>query len=183
MLNRRLLFIFLAAILIVGAWNFNEPKRQRPSPAAAVKQQEVDAYLLDAQITQFTATGSTQYQLQATRVSHFPDSGRTLLDSPQLIHYRQSKTPLTITAGDGELSPSGDRISFRRGVTLTGLNGGARVNSETLHIDPQRQQADTDSRVIYSHPQGRFEGTGLRANLRDERVQLLHDVRGHYVKP
>ncbi len=183
MRNRRLLVILLAATLIVVAWNDHEPTRLRPTPSAAANQQEVDAYLLDAQITQFTVTGTAQYQLQATRVSHFPDTGRTLLDSPQLFHYRQGKTPLTITAGDGELSPAGDRISFRHGVTLTGLNGGARVDSETLHIDPQQQQAETDTRVVYRHPQGRFEGTGLRANLNDERVQLLHDVRGYYDKP
>ena len=60
---------------------------------------------------------------------------------------------------------------------------GIKIETDTLHIDPNLQIAQTTDPVVISSQDSRVNAVGMKANLQTKSVELLAKVKGIYVPP
>lgn len=142
-----------------------------------------------------------RYQLQDVQWLRMDDDGRPLYMAvakdmrlfddgsahvwPVVVDRLGDHDVWRLRAPYGEVPPAGSWLTLRDGVRLHGhWSDGRPLTGETeyLHIDTQRRELYTDQPVLLRGSRERMEGRGLRADWAGERVQLLHDVRTHYIR-
>lgn len=83
------------------------------------------------------------------------------------------------------VSPDADEVHLLRSVVMVGPPSAAGVSNkletERLLVLPRVEQASTDRRVTVTQGVSILEGTGLRADLKAKRFELLNQVKGRYV--
>ena len=55
-----------------------------------------------------------------------------------------------------------------------------KINTEYLELDTETHIANTETDVDVSQTNNTVFATGLRANFKEERLQLISDVNGHF---
>lgn len=184
--------LFLAFSMMLLLWLIGKANRDDGGADAADTQlagRDFDYYLSGMQSTRFGAEGQTVYHLEATRVTHYPDSDLTLLEAPQLTYFETRTTPWTVTAREGRLSPDAarneDRLDLEGEVLLQQqADSGDQVEVRTriLTVFPASEEAVTDAAVTVLAPTTRLESIGLRAMLATEKIELLNAVKGYHAQ-
>jgi LPS export ABC transporter protein LptC len=193
MLTRRLLLTLLpAALLCLGAvlWLFpgSEPSPDEEAESAALLGAEFDYFIGAMQRVSFSADDSPLYSLQALRVEHYPSDDHADLTQPTVVWFDASAAPWTLSAQRGTLhgthTGAEDLLQLRDNVLLSHpLEGGAplTVRSSALDAALATRQFSTEEPVTIESDTLRLDSTGLRGDLRDNHVELLHEVRGRHV--
>lgn len=185
-MKRRLGFVLLllavTGVALFSRWlletveeEFAPPERARsPSP---------DYTLETFTATVMDASGRAAWRLQALELEHFPFEHELHLQTLSLDVFRPPAPPWRVSARRGRIHTRTRVIDLKGDVKVThGGDGVPRVRLETpvLTIDPRRRTARTDAEVVITHPRGRVEAVGLRADMNTGVLKLLAEVRGVY---
>jgi lipopolysaccharide export system protein LptC len=181
-LLRSLLPIALLLIMAVAStWYLTrleadlEAARSTESTAARLKGREVT-------LTIFDENGAIDHRLVAERVHQGPAGSGTDLIHPRLAQYRDGFAVTTGTALAGWVSEDRERVRMLNDVELTHRPDPdapeTRLLTEFLEYEPGPKRATTDRLVTIVRPGLRVEGVGMRADLINETVHLLSQVRG-----
>lgn len=142
----------------------------------------------DAIIDNFTATrlgdqGTPLYTLTASRMIHFADDDSTELEAPKAIK-RGEDPMITITAERGTVTHDGEEVFFRGNVLVvraaTAEREELRVQTDYLHVLPEKNVARTDRAVTVTEGRSRFSGVGMEFDENTRRFALFSQVRGHF---
>ncbi|MES2869802.1 MAG: LPS export ABC transporter periplasmic protein LptC [Pseudomonadota bacterium] len=188
MLNKKirniLLFAVIAALFAaVGYWNISPGRFLDDTPPVAVDEAAIDYYALNARSLQYLPDGKLQYEMTADKVEHVHVSEITLLTQPDLQMYRGTTYPWHIQSKRGEVNPDGSQVELIDSVRVARTdekNRSTIITSTRMTVFPQKQYAQTEQAVRIDGAGGVTTGKGMKAYLKDGRMDLLSNVRGQY---
>lgn len=136
--------------------------------------------------TRMGADGAPRYVLAATRMVHYPDDDSTLLERPHFTRIEKQSPPLHILANSGLLSSNGKDVYFRGNVQVIreayGASSRLAINTEYLHIIPDKDLAKTDKLVAVKDDNVAMTAVGLELDSKARIIKLFSRVKAHYEK-
>lgn len=177
------LFSAIAALLVaVGYWNIS-PESFLDKPVVQVDENAIDYYAVNAHTVQFMPDGKLQYEMTADKVEHLKASEVTLLTTPDLHLYRGTEFPWHVQSKRAEVNPDGTEVELIDSVRVARIDEKKRemiITSSRMTVFPQKQYAQTEQAVRIDGAGGTTTGNGMKAYLKDGRMDLLSNVRGQY---
>lgn len=187
-MNRRGGLITVSLLVLAGlsTWltTLVEPKEGPKESNSA--NHSPDFFLENSTITAMDATGKPRYRLQSTTTVHFPDDESTELTNPHLTIYKQQSPPWTVVAEHGWVAEDGEFVVLRGGVVVDRPKGDEkppfRLTTTELRVRPREEYAETDKPVLMVSEGYTAEAVGMRAYLKQGKMELLSQVRGKFQK-
>ncbi len=105
------------------------------------------------------------------------------LDQVEVQYAPDERVPWTLHADTGRMDADGDMLQLRGNVVAVARSEGgeaATIRTDYLEIDPDSLVAETPRVVNIEYAEGRITATGMRAYLREDRLQLLSNVHGTF---
>lgn len=142
--------------------------------------------MVNVQAMRMTEAGVREYTIATPELVQLPDAGGTQLSHPRVDVYRDgSVRDWLLRAEGGWVAPDNNRIRLQRTVVLVkpGIAGQQPVVITTRDVDiyPERDLVESASPVRIRTPEAVMEGVGFRVFVKENRLELLTDVRGSYV--
>ncbi len=126
--------------------------------------------------------GRPLFQLTADRIAQPTPQGTIFLTSPKLDYQPEAGNRWTLIARQGELPQAATTADLSGQVHAegipTGSNAPIRIDTEVLHLDMEQQLATTNADVRVDWGGNVLRGRGMRADLKNDRLELAGDVRG-----
>lgn len=141
-------------------------------------------YLRDAELLATDDQGRPRYRVSAAFASQRLEDGAVELDEVGLLYAPTSELPWRLTATAGRMPPGGKLLQLLGDVVATAQDRGgvaATIRSDYLEVDTETYVAFTERPVEVVFDGGQLAATGLRAYLREGRLQLLSDVHGQFI--
>ena len=178
-----LIFGVLAVLLAAaGYWNIS-PESFMDQPVTSVDESAIDFYAINAHSVQYLPDGKLQYEMTADKVEHLKATDVTLLTTPDLQMFRGTLYPWHIQSKQGEVSPGGTQVELIDSVRVARTDDKNRttiITSSRMTVFPQKQYAQTEQAVRIDGAGGVTTAKGMKAYLKDGRMDLLSNVRGQY---
>ncbi|MFK3771142.1 MULTISPECIES: LPS export ABC transporter periplasmic protein LptC [Pseudomonas] len=173
----------IAAVLVaVGYWNVS-PESFLDKPAAQVDESAIDYYAINAHSVQYTPEGQLQYEMTADKVEHMKASEVTLVTTPDLHLYRGTQFPWHVQSKTAEVNPDGTEVELIDAVRVARTDEKKRetiITTTRMTVFPQKEYAQTEQAVRIDGAGGTTTGKGMKAYLKEGRMDLLSNVRGQY---
>lgn len=178
-----MLALLLAA---VGSWLLLRNLGQGPPAPHNAKRHVPDYYMVNFTRTQMDKFGKPKNRLTAKRMVHYADDGSSELVQPKLQIYNSDGPPWNISADSAWVGPNND-VVLMHGDTFIWRNDAQgklamQVVTSNVRVLLDSRYADTDDyAAITDVPSvSLMTGVGMRADLRQDRLELLSHVRGWY---
>ncbi len=183
-LNRMLSALSLILTIAVIAWMWISghglPSLDKPSAENTAP----DFVITHLVSQQFNEHGQLKYTLRAKALEHYPN-GVSHLKFPQLEFRDAEQSVWQITALTGEVNDLTHKALLNHQVHLhqpqTSTAQNWQLTTEHLSIDLDNALVETNQPVRIQHALGQLEAQGMRSNLTTHQIDLLAQVRGHYV--
>lgn len=181
--------LFMLLVLAGGImlWEFSPEQMLRdPEPVRADFPQ---AYVIGSHSRQFDEQGQLRYVLVTEEVNHYQyhanrasDRDYTWVENPDITLLDPEQPPWYLTAERGRSNPGDDSLTLIEQVRLwqEAERGLVEMTTPEITLWPERQFAKTYKPVKMRAPGGNQEAVGLEADLGEDRIQLLSEVRGTY---
>jgi lipopolysaccharide export system protein LptC len=151
---------------------------------------QYDAYATGVTSVLYNADGQIEYTLDASEQVHYLDN-TTQLQSPLVRLYRSSGVLWNIVASSGRIhaAENGDaiqRLDLQDGVELFQIDEFGRrmsLTTEFLSVFLDTQSMSTDREVTMNTDSLQQTATGMRADLQQDQLTFLGQVRGRYEVP
>jgi len=180
--NIALLGAIAAVLVAVGYWNVS-PESFLDKPVAQVDESAIDYYAVNARSVQFTPEGKLQYEMTADKVEHMKASDVTLVTTPDLHLYRGNQFPWHVQSKRAEVNPDGTEVELIDAVRVARTDERKRdtiITTTRMTVFPQKEYAQTEQAVRIDGAGGTTTGKGMKAYLKEGRMDLLSNVRGQY---
>jgi lipopolysaccharide export system protein LptC len=181
-LRAALLVALLVAVSALSFW-FRISSRHATPPLAAAARLP-DYYLEGMERRELDGTGRVRSVLRTERLEHFSDDDSATLVRPSLEIYNDDGWSWLVQAESGWSNGAGTEVMLHGQVDIRQRDaaGSVRLHVATseLHVLPQAQFAETDRAATIREPRSVATGVGLRANLAENRVELLTQVTIQY---
>ncbi|MCC6202667.1 MAG: LPS export ABC transporter periplasmic protein LptC [Gammaproteobacteria bacterium] len=174
-------WLLLALLAIVAGLSFLLRARYQDEsrPPAAVAR-VADYYLVDMERRKHDAAGRLRSVLRAARLEHFADDDTATLVHPSLEIYNDNDWSWLVQAESGWSNGDGTEVLLHGPVEIwrRAADGAVRIHVSTseLRVLPDRQYAETDRAATIRESRSTTTGIGLRANLAENRVEILKQV-------
>gem|GEM_PF-211612 len=145
-----------------------------------------DFYMENFVTTTMDENGLPKRRVEAEYMAHFPDTDTHEFQRPDMLIYRPQGSPWHVQSERGWLSSSGDvmlllgKVHIWRNAQEQAGGKALDVRTEDLRVLPDREYGETDKPVKITTPGSTTTGTGMRANLAENRLEVLNDVQTHY---
>ncbi|MGA2024816.1 MAG: LPS export ABC transporter periplasmic protein LptC [Steroidobacteraceae bacterium] len=179
----RLLFA-LGSLAILGALlYFQDADNAAPEGASADVGAAAPGYsAVHAELIETGEDGRPLYRLNAERIEQPQPQGTVFLTDPKLDYEPEKGNPWTLTAQSGQMPQDAHTAELHGDVHAEGKPTGSgtvmRINTEDLHLDMTSQLATSPTTVRVDWGGYRLDGRGMRADLKNDRLQLASKVRG-----
>ena len=186
--------IFTTAILILCGiflllWD-SPPEAFLAKPTINTSEElpAADGYMLNTETIKYDDKGLRSYILTTTETRYFERGKKFELDKPEMVTF-DHKNPLhpwQLNARQGKIFRGGERIVLTGDVYAwqdTSVTARNELRSQQLVLFPDTHIAESKKQVTINTPEGRTSGTGMWANLQQERFKLLKNVKGVHSAP
>lgn len=149
---------------------------------------KANSYMLITDTIKYSSSGEKDYTLQTTETRYFQKKDRFELEMPSLLTFDKNNPlrPWLFQANRGNIYNGGEKAVFNDNVfarQYAKLGEENELRTSRLVFFPDKQLAESNKRVTISTPNGTTSGTGLRADMSNERFKLLSKVKGlHYAQ-
>lgn len=147
---------------------------------------DYDYYVEDMRTTRFGADGQALSQLQAARVTHYPDGDRAELAAPMFRTFGAAGDTWQVGADAGTLAPyaarAEDRLDLVGNVQLQKPQESGdfvEVRTSALTVFIATEEVVSTAPVTVQTRGLRHEGVGMRALLAENYIKL-NDGKGTY---
>lgn len=147
---------------------------------------EPDYYMDNFTRTQMDQFGKPKNRLSAKRLVHYPDDDSSELVDPHLQIYNSDGPPWNISA-DSAWVGQNNEVVLLHGDTFIWRDDAqgklaVQVVTSNVRVLLDSRYADTDDYVAISDMPSvsLMTGVGMRADLRQDRLELMSHVRGWY---
>ena len=178
------LFLTAAAALLTG-WVME--RNDAPAALNPQAKNEPDLYMVNATIDQFDERGQPKHKINAARLTHYPATDITTLDTPRVKIYLEDPTsPWDIESNFGRLTPKSTKKSLpnrdEEVVELwesvfaqrTRLNGDfVNIRTEQMTVYPDRDYLESRVKVYLDDQSGRTTAGAMNAFLELARYEFF----------
>jgi lipopolysaccharide export system protein LptC len=147
-------------------------------------------FMTNVDLREFDAIGALRYQLKTPLIRHFQANKQasaedyTLFDLPQIVFLDDPQKPAWyMTAQLARSDNNGELFTLTTDVLAqqtSPTQGIISINTAELHLNTHEQFAETDKAVTMRAAKGQVDTLGMRAYLKQDRIELLSHVKGTY---
>lgn len=135
--------------------------------------------------TRLGTDGKPLYTLAAKHMIHYPRDDTTQLTAPAFSQFDPVQPPLRISAQHGFVSRDGEHVYLTRNVVIVREAGPniekVTANTEALHLQPDKDLAETDLPISVDSATLKFKAVGMRLNNKTRVLKLNSRVKATYV--
>lgn len=183
------IFLLIIAILSFCLWYFVKPAADLRPKAAQFIEPMPQEYMVNAFITIFATNGFVKEKLSTNHWAYLPATERSLLTLPHLTVYKPDGITWCINAKEGWTKQPTlgtiEQIELQNEVVIERLATAnvlpIKLESNQIKYSPKKQFAENDQLVKITKPGLTITGVGLRAFLDRNFVELLQNVKAHYI--
>ncbi len=182
-MKRRYIALGLLALAIsagLALWQLQPSPRPRPPEPVSS-----DYTLVNFDLTSLDEAGKESFSVRAPRLERDPRGKSLTIQLPEFSFPDKDGGRWQATSHSAWVAPKGVEVRLIDQVEMIGppTPTGDRTRFQTAHLQvfPKANQARSDDPVTISRADSILKGTGLRANMQTHHIQLLADVKGHYV--
>src|SRR5690606_3169818 len=168
----------LTALYLMLFWDTNPPSLLLVKPDA----DRIDLYAENIYGIKYDAAGQPIQTPRAVRMESVPARGESILQAPQLEALGKDGEVWNTTAATGVLIGESE-IQLRDDVVITDSRKIMRFETEGLSYFPERDEVVTALPVKLRRFEDITTAVGMRANLANDRIELLHKVNSTHVQP
>jgi len=182
--------LFLILVAGTGAVYFTARGERDGGTAASSNASPLDEaydyYVQDMRATQFDGQGQAISELQAERVTHYPDGDRAELQAPAFHSFGVNSDAWQVSAETGTLVPDTergeDRLELAGAVQLyKPLAGGnfADLRTTELTVFTDSEEAASAAPISLQMRDTRMDGVGMQARLAENYIKLNNGTGTH----
>lgn len=141
-------------------------------------------YMNNAELVVTDDSGRALYRLRTDHAVQVAENGVIELEPVRVSYDPLQEPPWDLLANKGHILPdrniirlTGDVIALTRGE----IRPSVRISTELLELDTDTYIASTDKDVAIDYTNNQVFATGLRAYLKEDRLQLISNVNGVYL--
>ncbi len=187
MKNNAILILF--AILSLSLLYFIQSEDGSREPLHLKMNLPPQEYMANAYLTSFEENGNLKEEITANRWAYLSEAKISTLSIPHLIIYKPDGTIWFIDAKKGTLKQPSlgtiEQIELQENVVIerpgTTTIVPLKLKTEKMSYQPKKQYAESAEPVVMTKPGLKITGTGLRAFLERDKVELLHNVKTFYL--
>jgi len=178
--------VIVVLLISTGLWFAESPPQQLLGKKPTPQQQKTAPELVirDARTRHFNEEGTLAYRVDADQITFFQFERRDRADltEPRMLFYQEDQPKWRTRSKSGVAHNNGERVELHGDVTVDELPapGGLRLDTQTITIKPREEYAETDKVVTITAGPNTTTGKGMRAFLKEERVEILSDVKSRY---
>ena len=174
----------LLGLLGFSYWLNQQAQPDLDKPDNSMRHQP-DAIVENFSAIKLSEQGTPRFIIAAQKMLHFPDDDSTTLEMPHLTSLSAERPTIHVSAKRGTLSSKGDDVFLHDNVEVLREESPSqdwfRLQTEYLHIIPDRDSLSTDRAVTAFDPHNTVHAIGLEMDNRARTIKLLSRVRSEYV--
>jgi lipopolysaccharide export system protein LptC len=172
----------LAAVALAMLY-FARQTPTTPSRLAEGNAYPLGYYMRDAVLLGTDDEGRVTYRLHAGLAEERPEEAKLVLENVRFEYQPAENTPWSVVAARGEAPTSGEEyLDLEGDVQLTRNEGApgepARVQTNRLRLEPKSYLASAAGAVHIAVAGQTLDAVGLKAFLKDDRLELESQVHG-----
>lgn len=175
-----LLLALALGLVALAAWQL----RSRQAPPVVAPDRS-DYVLRDFELVTLNDEGKESFTVHGPYLQRDVAGKSLSLVQPRFSFPHSTGGRWNASSEAAWVSPGADEVHLLRSVVMVGppsASGVAnRLDTDRLVVLPDTEQARTDHRVTVTQGDSILAGTGLRADLKAKRFELLNQVKGRYV--
>jgi len=173
--------LVLALLLALGWWY--RPGPQLPGAGYDGRDRR-EAFAESIHLQVMDNGGQPVYQLRASSMDYYPGEDRLTLQQPRLSLAHTDGSRWEMRAEQGQTGLHSTAVLLIGMVNIQRLEVNSykplEVNTRDLLVKTDSGQAETESAASIAGPGYRVEAIGLKADLKNQRLELGAQVRGRY---
>lgn len=185
-IDKWLVVLVVAGLASLSWWMPVEQGPVSKLVTAPEKRHIPDYYLGDFDLTTMNAAGRPRYYLQAQGMSHYADDDTAEMAQPRLTVYRHEAAPWVVRSREAQVAAAGESVLLQGDVKVErpaqDRRGRLEIDTASLRVVPAKEYAETDQPVVIVTDFGVTRAIGMQADLKQQQLQLLAQVRGEYAK-
>lgn len=182
---RAWLIVLLLALLAGGSqwllWYLRLPA-ERPGFVGPPRS---DYLLEDFDLKVLNERGITSFTVRAPRLNRHPTDGTLSMDTPDMVMTDAHGRRWHARSERGQVSPKADVVELAGDVVLERAGAGAEpdlvLRTSDLTAWPEQDRMATESAVTIEQPGSILRGRGLRADLNEDKFELLADAHAQFL--
>ncbi|ADE13533.1 protein of unknown function DUF1239 [Nitrosococcus halophilus Nc 4] len=136
-------------------------------------------------LTLMDQEGLPLYRLEGTHMVHYPATDTVEVTAPHAVFYHQVVPRWEVVAERGLTNSQGDEIYLLGEVVIRQFGADAKTNkmkilTQDVRVEPRAEYAETNQPVTLLNNLGKTHAVGAQVYLKEERIELLSQVRGDY---
>ncbi len=174
-----LLLIAAVASGVLVLRNKQETPNREPEPELGI-----GYYMQQAELIRTDENGRMLYRVRTDRATQIAEDGIIELDKVQVSYNPLAEVPWKLRADAGYIltdrniiALTGDVVARTRGEIPAPIT----ISTDYLELDTDTTIASTDRDVAIDYTNNTIFATGLRAYLKEERLQLIANVNGLFI--
>ncbi len=185
-IDKWLVVVLVIALSTLSWWMPLEQGPVSQLVTGSEKRHVADFRLTDFDLVTMNAAGRPRYQLQGKTMIHYADDDTAQVAVPELTVYRQGAPSWFVRAEQADVAAGGEKVFLQDRVKVERLTADKRERLEiytpALSVVPAKDYAETDQPVTIVTDLGVTRAVGMQADLKQEHLELLAQVRGEYEK-
>lgn len=173
-----LLGLFIAAALTT--WLLRYLGTERAAPGEQVFH-DPDYYMEDFSTLTLEEDGRAKNRLKAVYMAHYQDNDTTELLKPAMEIYRVGRLPLYLSAERGWVTDDNNVVVLRGNVRLWEDDAAGKrvlqVDTTEVKVLLENEYAETDQRAVIVSKSSTITGIGMRAYLKESRLEVIKHER------
>lgn len=174
----------LLALLGATYW-LNQQVQPQAAKEDSSKRHDPDTIVENFSAVKLNEQGVPRLIMAARKMLHYPDDDSTTLEVPRLASLSADRQTIHTIAQRGILSSKGDEVFLHDSVEVlreaNQQQSELRLQTEYLHIIPDKDLADTDRAVTIVDAHNTTHAIGLEMDNNARTLRLLSQVRSEHV--
>jgi lipopolysaccharide export system protein LptC len=180
------IFAVLVFVVVIGGTIFFGAQQSETTTPTIVEEQHDPGYTAhNAKLVQTGKDGRPLYTVDADVIRQQPNDNTIQLEKATLGFFDSNGSLWTARGNEGQVGQDTQQVELSGDVHVNGTPQGtlkpAEIATEHLQFDTNSKIASTRDPVTLTWSGHEMKGTGMRASLNDERVQLESNVHGRAV--
>lgn len=178
-------FLCISGLVLLCVWQWlHHREHYEPLLDKKTLEQTTNIIIYGLQYRQYDEHGTMTHFLETPKLHHIPKNDMHILVKPHLIIQNYNESPWEIRADEGRTESAVQIITLRHHVLITQHKDKEDTVLKTDHLTyyPQDKKASSDAELVMTQAGSQINSKGFIADLTTNRVQLLSNARGHYVK-
>ncbi len=183
-------WLVVAVLVIVFAtMKYTSTKDAASAPQAAVKIFP-HTFITHVEVRHYDQNGQLHYQMNTPLIRSFQPQAKasvedySLFQTPVFVLVNDPKKPgWLVTSQEGRLDSNNEWFTLTQEVIArqtSETQGETTITTSDLRLNTREQFAETSKAVTMRAAKSQITGTGMHADMKRDRIQLLSNVKGNY---